>query len=131
MRLDRWLATYIPDPKQQKKARDTVRSATNFFKHGGRQGDADKAITFVESQSLFLLLDAIEQYREMTKVEVPAFVAYRAWYFLGPGKDFVDSSKEQLFERARRIFAGATKATFFADVLRALDEQSTLPEEPR
>jgi hypothetical protein len=108
-------------PEKRAEARKIVRAAANFLKHA--DNDADATLSLLVSQSEFLLLDAVLQYAELTGEFVPRLRIYAAWFWLGPGKDFVDPGGAVGLDGFRKAFAGASKQKFLADALRAIAEQ--------
>lgn len=97
------------------EAKRRLSAAANFFKHADR--DPDDIHTFNPGQTEILLFDACFKYREITGELVPALAVYQAWFWLGPGRDLVDVTQTKAIEKARAVFPGATKRSFFLEVL--------------
>jgi len=107
-------------PEKRKEAAEILRAAANFLKHADR--DPTAMCCLLPSQSEFLLFDAVQQYRTLTNEMVPVLGAYWAWFWLGPGKDFVDVKEASMIERFRAAFAGSTRRSFFATAVTMLSE---------
>jgi hypothetical protein len=107
------LQSVLPDKADEAKRR--LSAAANFFKHADR--DAGNVLAFDPAQTEVLLFVACSKYRDLTGEVVPMLAVYSAWFWLGPGADLVDVTKTKVIERARAAFPGATKASFFAEVL--------------
>jgi hypothetical protein len=103
----------LPDKIAEAKCR--LSSAANFFKHANR--DPDTILAFDPAQTEVLLFDVCSKYRDLTGEVVPMLGVYWAWFWLGPGADLVDVTKTKVIEQVRAAFAGASKASFFAEVL--------------
>ncbi len=102
-------------PEKVDEARRRLSAAGNFFKHANR--DASNILLFDPAQTEILLFDACAKYKDLTGEVVPVLAVYWAWFWLGPGADLTDVTKTMILERARIAFRGATKASFFAEVL--------------
>ena len=89
--------------------------ATNFFKHADR--DTEGIHTFNPRQTEFILFDACHKLHELTGELVPSLGVYQLWFRLGPGADFFDTTREKGIQSARKAFAGATRASFFQQML--------------
>ena len=113
MVIESILRGVLPDKVDEAKRR--LSAAANFFKHADR--DPDNVLTFDPAQTEVLLFDACSKYRDLTGEVVPMMGVYWAWFWLGPGADLVDITKTRVIDRARAAFPGATKASFFAEVL--------------
>ncbi len=102
-------------PDQLIEATRVLRAAANFFKHADR--DPQDIHIFNPGQTEVLLFDACFKYKELTNELVPCLGVYQAWFWLGPGAGLVDVSQTKTIDKARAAFPGATRATFFAQVL--------------
>ena len=113
------LKDQVPDwvrPDASKEARRRLNEAANFFKHAAR--DNDEVLEFGPGQTELLLFDAVRKYRELTGEAVPVLGVYDAWFWMGPGAELVRGPVLQnAVEQVRRAFPGATRASFFAQVL--------------
>lgn len=102
-------------PDKVNEATRRLNAAANFFKHGDR--DPGDVLAFDPAQTEVMLFDACSKHRDLTGEVVPMLGVYWAWFWLGPGADLVDVTKTRVIDRARAAFPGATKASFFAEVL--------------
>lgn len=102
-------------PNKVNEARRLLNAATNYFKHANR--DRDGALEFLPTQTEILLLDGCLKYRDLTREVVPTLATYQAWFWLGPGAGLVDVTTERNIERFREAFRGASRRSFFNEVL--------------
>jgi|SRR5579863_7369766 len=102
-------------PDKVGEARRRLSAAANFFKHADR--DPDDVHEFNPAQTEILLFDACFKYKELTGELVPTLGVYQAWFWLGPGADLVDVTQTKAIDHARSAFPGATRGSFFVNVL--------------
>lgn len=105
-------------PEQVPEARRLLNEAANYFKHAER--DTDTVLEFLTSQTEILLLDACLKYKELTGELVPTLGVYQAWFWLGPGANLVDSTKEKYIEQFRSSFMGASRRSFYKEAMAML-----------
>jgi hypothetical protein len=97
------------------EAKRRLSAAANFFKHADR--DPEEVHAFNPAQTEILLFDACFKYKDLTSEVVPTLAVYQAWFWLGPGADLVDVTQTKVIQRARAVFPGATRGSFYAKVL--------------
>jgi len=102
-------------PDKVDEAKRRLSATANFFKHADR--DPEEVHAFDPAQTEILLFDACFKYKDLTGELVPTLGVYWGWFWLGPGADLVDVTETKLIDRARAAFPGATKGSFFAEVL--------------
>ena len=102
-------------PDKRDDARRLLSAASNFFKHADR--DPHTVLEFLPSQTEILLLDGCLKYRDVTRELVPTLATYQTWFWLGPGAEFVDVTTERNIDRFREAFRGASRRSFFNEVL--------------
>jgi hypothetical protein len=91
---------YYAKPEYQKKVRDKINEAENFFKHADR--DHETTLDFNPDQSEYFLLDACSQYYKLTGEFPPLFQIYQGW-FMANHQTLFDLPEEQ-----KRLLALAT-----------------------
>ena len=121
--LKEQIPTWVrPDATAEAKRR--INEAANFFKHADR--DHDEVLEFSEGQTELLLYDAVQKYRELTGETVPVLGVYNAWFWLGPGAEFiVDAERQRILERLQKLFPNSTRASFFAAALPLVSSVNT------
>jgi len=121
--LKEQIPTWVrPDATAEAKRR--INEAANFFKHADR--DHDEVLEFSEGQTELLLYDAVQKYRELTGETVPVLGVYNAWFWLGPGAEFiVDGERQRILERLQKLFPNSTRASFFAAALPLVSSVNT------
>lgn len=102
-------------PDKVEEAKGRLRAAANFFKHA--DPDPEAIQLFNPSQTEVRLFDTCETYRSLTAEQVPILAVYRLWFFLGPGADLVDPTREKTIAKLRQAFPATTRQAFLAEAL--------------
>lgn len=113
MLMESILETVRPDKRDEANRR--LRAAANFFKHADQ--DPGHVLVFDSGQTEIMLFDACFNYKSLTGEWVPLLSVYYAWFWLGPGADFIDVSQMKWIDRFRAMFPAETRISFFQKAL--------------
>lgn len=103
-------------PEYEKRLRDKLNEAENFFKHADR--DHDAVLEFHPAATEFLILDACSKYVELSGEFPPLFQIFNGWMMITHEEMFTlpDDHKMKLRDAAR-TFTATGKTTYFNDML--------------
>lgn len=93
-------------PEHRKQLHKLVREAENFFKHADR--DPDAVLEFQPESTMFMILDAVEKYHELSGENPPITSIFTVWFKAYMPHLFPDVEKNRalfsnLIERCQKI----------------------------
>lgn len=118
--LNKQIYQYIR-PEKHKMLRAKFKEARDFFKHAD-QGPIEHEVSFSPDRNEFLLFEAVELYRALTRTTFPSAAAYGAWFFV----KHQNLATGDVGTRARALVQGVDPNNFddFIEFMNTLEKDS-------